>query len=269
MLARIFSESGMAISSPNPGSYLPESNAKQSDQSTASHSGPVRDGVFLDSSRVYKAPQRLYTPSYSSSPENESFESLETSAAKDTQFPLRHEGVVRRESSVPRAQFSGGSATTLMLKNIPNRVTREDLVDEILTKMPAGSFDFMYLPVDFASKAGFGYAFVNCTSEEAVELFISTFHKRRLACAGGVYSKPLEVTIARVQGFTANVNRLISSPVLFQAEEGSLPLIFNRNQVSIPFKSLMQLNRASMLFQNRPSIEDLIAMVEAEMTLDH
>jgi hypothetical protein len=157
------------------------------------------------------------------------------------------------------------SPTTLMLKNIPNRITREMLAEEIMSKMPVGSFDFLYLPVDFNSRAGFGYAFINCTSDDNVDLFISEFQKRRLNCCEGSYSKPIEVTIARVQGFTANVNRLISSPVLFSADEGSLPLIFNADQVPIPFKALMQLNRASILFQQRPSIEELILMVEQEM----
>jgi len=159
--------------------------------------------------------------------------------------------------------------TTLMIKNIPNRLTREQLVDEVLSRLPVGSFDFLYLPNDFKTRAGFGYAFINLTSSEAVNLFLTEFNKKRLNCAGGVYSKPIEVSAARVQGFTANVNRLISSPVLFSADEGSLPLIFKGGQVPIPFKTLMQLNRASVLFQTRPSIEELMTMVEAELLQLH
>ena len=151
-----------------------------------------------------------------------------------------------------------------MMKNIPNRVTREELADEIMARMPAGSFDFLYLPIDFKSRAGFGYAFINGTGEAVVDLFVEQVHKSRLACTTGTYTKPIEVTVARVQGFTANINRLISSPVLFSADEGSLPLIFNGSQQTVPFKALMQLNRASILFQTRPSIEELMHMVEVE-----
>ena len=236
------------------------------------------DGV---PSHEYQSQSRLETPPYSNFLENESFESFETGISG---VPRRDEFVCQA-SKTPEcvkqihnryagkiasfehpSDVTGGAPRTMMLKNIPNRVTREELLDEISSKMPAGSFDFLYLPVDFKSKAGFGYAFVNCTSDEAVGMIVAGFHKRRLACAGGIYSKPLEVTIARVQGFSANVNRLISSPVLFQADDGSLPLIFNRNQTSIPFKALMQWNRASVMYQTtRPPIEDLMAMVESEM----
>lgn len=158
------------------------------------------------------------------------------------------------------------SPTTLMLKNIPNRISREMLADEIMKKLPVGSFDFLYLPIDFQTRAGFGYAFINMTSDANVNLFVSEFHKRRLSSNDqSYYSKPVEVTVARVQGFNANINRLIASPVLFLADEGSLPLIFNAHQMPIPFKALMQLNRASILFQQRPSIDELLMMVEDEV----
>lgn len=196
------------------------------------------------------------------SPCGKSHEGEETSCSTATEVlsPLERSG-----SGNPVASGYMDLPTTLMLKNIPNRVTREQLVGEVLSRMPQGSFDFLYLPNDFKTRAGFGYAFINLTSGEAVDLFLTEFNKKRLQCASGIYSKPLEVSAARVQGFTANVNRLISSPVLFSADEGSLPLIFNGDQVQISFKALMQLNRASVLFQTRPSIEELMAMVEAEL----
>lgn len=238
----------------------------------ARHMSLSSDSVDTGASQWGEAHSRMETPSYSQVGSEGSFASQETAVSGGDQLSAYYKqsamGTPRQVSGgfVPARALSPSMApTTLMVKNIPNRVTREELAEEIMTKMPVGSFDFLYLPIDFKSRAGFGYAFINCACEQSVDLFISQFHKRRLACADGVYSKPIEVTVARVQGFTANINRLISSPVLFSADEGSLPLIFNRDQVSIPFKALMQLNRASILFQTRPPIEDLIAMVEAEM----
>lgn len=214
---------------------------------------------------------RMDTPSHRPSSSRDSLESYEAAVSHGFQLSPTKPKIPARvdySSSVHHPSLASGAPTTLMLKNIPNKVSREELIGEILFRMPPGSINFFYLPRDFKTHTNFGYAFLNCTSDLSVETFVSTFHKRRLASAAGVYSKPMEVTIARVQGFTANINRLISSPVLFEADEGSLPLIFNSYQISIPFRSLMHLNRASILFQTRPPIEDLIAMVEAEMQ-DH
>ena len=238
-------------------------------RATASQAENCIETVSYVNGEDQLGPVRLETPCCTVSPTNESIESVETTISSGFHMSPSKEDILSRQDSLtsfnPRASYMTGAPTTLMIKNIPNRVTREELADEIISKMPIGSFDFLYLPIDFKSRAGFGYAFINLTSDDNVDVFVANFHKRRLSCAEGIYSKPLEVTVARVQGFTANINRLISSPVLFQAEDGSHPLIFNRNQVSIPFKALMQLNRASILFHTRPSIEDLMAMAEAEM----
>jgi hypothetical protein len=237
-------------------------------ETVASRADSETRGVFRKVPKD-QAP-RLYagTPTNGMSSSNDSFASFDTTGSSRSHLSPKNQTAqldVGYIHSYGSQSPTASAPTTLMLKNIPNRVSREDLVCEILSKMPPSSFDFFYIPQDFKTKSNFGYGFINCTSDEAVDHFVACFHKRRLACAGNVFSKPLEVTIARVQGFTANVNRLISSPVLFEADEGSLPLIFNRDQISIPFRALMQLNRASILFQTRPPIEDLIAMVEAEM----
>lgn len=275
MLAQIVSESGIVPrasgSQVSPvSSFLGDGNGFADKRQLSLSS----ESVEIGNTQWGELHTRLETPSFSQPESEVSYASQETTVSGSNQLSAYYKQ--SQAMGNPRQVGSGGfvpsrmltpsvTPTTLMVKNIPNRVSREQLAEEIMSKMPVGSFDFLYLPIDFKSRAGFGYAFINCTSEESVELFITQFHKRRLTCAEGIYAKPIEVTVARVQGFTANINRLISSPVLFSADEGSLPLIFNRDQVSIPFKALMQLNRASILFQTRPPIEDLIAMVESEM----
>ena len=158
--------------------------------------------------------------------------------------------------------FSSSAPTTLMMKNVPNKLTREELLELIHVVMPRGSFNFLYMPVDFKTRCNFGYAFINLVSEVYIDRFTRSFHKQKVL--DDFSSRPVEVVIARVQGFTANINRLISSPVLFQADEGSLPLIFTVAEDaihSIPFRQLMDLNRASILYHTKPSVEDLIAQI--------
>ena len=170
-----------------------------------------------------------------------------------------------RGSEYMSSSYSGvgqmyNSATTVMIKNIPNRVTREELLDRISEVMPRGSFDFLYMPIDFNNRLNFGYAFLNLSNEMYIDLFTLSFNKKRMFdhMAG---SKLIEVVVARVQGFNANVNRLIASPVLFNADDGSLPLIFS-GETEIPFRNLMVLNREMMQqYQTKPSIEDLINVI--------
>ncbi|KAF4740152.1 hypothetical protein FOZ63_008853, partial [Perkinsus olseni] len=53
--------------------------------------------------------------------------------------------------------------TTLMLRNIPYKYNRDDLVVELQNRLPVGSFDFVYLPMDFRSTGLYGYL---CPSTE-------------------------------------------------------------------------------------------------------
>ncbi|KAF4690726.1 hypothetical protein FOZ60_016925 [Perkinsus olseni] len=109
---------------------------------------------------------------------------------------------ITMDSSDPR--------TTLMLKNIPNKYSRQLLVNEVMARMPVGSFDFVYMPIDFRSRCNFGYAFVNVTDPEA------------------------------------NVNRLINSPILDctpEDDDDALPLVFGDHNEQIPFKRLAQMRR--------------------------
>merc|ERR1719377_166778 len=54
--------------------------------------------------------------------------------------------------------------TTVMLRNMPNNYTREMLLELVDSMGFTGCYDFAYLPVDFKSQAGLGYAFINFVS---------------------------------------------------------------------------------------------------------
>ena len=70
--------------------------------------------------------------------------------------------------------------TTLMVQHIPIRLKYDDLVHLVKSTVGTTSFDKIILPVD-ANRRGcnLGYAFVNCTSIEAVLLFWQKWHGKK------------------------------------------------------------------------------------------
>jgi hypothetical protein len=159
-----------------------------------------------------------------------------------------------REYRPPIMERSPSNLTTFMLKNLPRRMTREELFSLLHRDLPLGVVNFLYVPIDYGTGENFGYAFVNLVSEQYVEGFTKSIRGKRLDSPS---PRRVEVSPARVQGFTANINRLIGSKILSEVEERSLPLIFYNN-VQVSFRDLMNLNRASILYQTKPSVEDLI-----------
>jgi len=127
-------------------------------------------------------------------------------------------------------KINNGVITTVMFRNIPNKYTREMLVNQLEQDM-RGLFDFIYLPIDFKNKCNVGYAFINFRTVEACDTFVSRFNGVEVRkCLPGLNSRKVtEVTPARVQGFEDNVQRLRNSPVMRELAHHPewMPLIFD------------------------------------------
>lgn len=104
--------------------------------------------------------------------------------------------------------------TTLMIRNIPNRYTQDELIDELERLGLAGSFDFFYAPIDVGTMACVGYAFVNF-------VHASWLLRCQQVLAGYVFArhqKPTRqrvatVSIAHLQGLEANLRHYEKSAV--------------------------------------------------------
>ncbi|BGP18508.1 hypothetical protein JCM10213_002977 [Rhodosporidiobolus nylandii] len=112
--------------------------------------------------------------------------------------------------------------TTLMLKNIPNKLKDWEVmsfVDEVVGR----SYDFFYLRCDYSNDCNVGYGFVNFTSTSA----LLTFAKARLGTRWNMCGsdKLCIMSFANIQGKASLINHFKNSSVLDQ-EENRRPKLF-------------------------------------------
>eukprot|EP00928_Gymnodinium_smaydae_P014878 TRINITY_DN1545_c1_g2_i1.p1 TRINITY_DN1545_c1_g2~~TRINITY_DN1545_c1_g2_i1.p1 ORF type:complete len:312 (+),score=46.27 TRINITY_DN1545_c1_g2_i1:51-986(+) len=124
--------------------------------------------------------------------------------------------------------------TTLMLRNLPNNYTSSMLVTMLDFEGFAGKYDFVYLPMDFTTKASLGYAFVNLVHSSDAMRFWATFDgfTRWL-----IPSKKIGVVSWSDphQGLQANIDRYKNSPVMHESVPDEYKPRLLRDGVQIPF----------------------------------
>lgn len=87
--------------------------------------------------------------------------------------------------------------TTLMVRNIPNKYTKELLLDTI-DEYFKDAYDFLYLPIDFKNNCNVGYAFINFKELKSIEPFYKRFNKKKWAIFNS--EKICVIKYARIQG---------------------------------------------------------------------
>lgn len=120
---------------------------------------------------------------------------------------------------------------TLMLRNIPNKYTRDMLLEEIRRRGLLKDMDFFYLPIDTRHACNVGYCFINVTSPGAADLFREAFNGVRLKKVRS--KKACFVGLGQIQGLQANIDAYRNSKVM-QMNEAFRPMLFE-NGVAKPF----------------------------------
>jgi hypothetical protein len=128
----------------------------------------------------------------------------------------------RASSPVPSQNtVDPSTATTVIMRKLPKTLSRDGIVALMDEKGFRGSYDLVYAPVDFATRSGLGYVFVNLVSPEAAKSFVDAFNG--FSDWPSVSSKVCEVSWScELQGLDAHVQRYRDSPVLHE----SVPDIF-------------------------------------------
>lgn len=101
--------------------------------------------------------------------------------------------------------------TTVMICNIPNRYTREELVHELKSKLTGNHyFDFLYLPIDFKNNSNLGYAFVNMITPMSVLRLFDLMHEKQWKLSLRS-SKICKLKWGRVQGKNALIRHFMGT----------------------------------------------------------
>jgi hypothetical protein len=146
-------------------------------------------------------------------------------------FPEEHSDV--QDTTALSESQASDVKTTVMIRNIPNNVTRADLLDRLASHGFQFSFDFVYLPIDIKRDANLGYAFVNFLTNEVADRFYVSFNGFRNW--GFASNKVSEVSWGSLHGLDAHIERYRNSPVMHKdVPDEHRPVLFNEGQ-RVPF----------------------------------
>lgn len=112
--------------------------------------------------------------------------------------------------------------TTCMIKNIPNKYSLKMLID-LLNEDHAGTYNFVYLRMDFKNRCNVGYAFVNFASCMSIVSFYEKVHGK--SWKRFTSNKICELTYASIQGFEKLVNKFRNSSIM-QEKDSFRPKMF-------------------------------------------
>ncbi|KAG1330496.1 putative protein MEI2-like 2 [Cocos nucifera] len=113
--------------------------------------------------------------------------------------------------------------TTLMIKNIPNKYTSKMLLAAI-DENHKGTYDFLYLPIDFKNKCNVGYAFINMVSPSHIISFYQAFNGKKWEKFNS--EKVASLAYARIQGKAALVAHFQNSS-LMNEDKRCRPILFH------------------------------------------
>eukprot|EP00246_Nothoceros_aenigmaticus_P017010 TRINITY_DN802_c0_g1_i1.p1 TRINITY_DN802_c0_g1~~TRINITY_DN802_c0_g1_i1.p1 ORF type:complete len:1055 (+),score=193.45 TRINITY_DN802_c0_g1_i1:452-3166(+) len=115
------------------------------------------------------------------------------------------------------------SRTTLMIKNIPNKYTSKMLLAAI-DEHHRGTYDFLYLPIDFKNKCNVGYAFINMIAPSRIVPFYQAFNGKKWEKFNS--EKVASLAYARIQGKAALVAHFQNSS-LMNEDKRCRPILFH------------------------------------------
>ena len=210
--------------------------------STPPREGGDSGGLFMEGINVaYKRTFIDVSPALSASlPRSNSMPSLRldgASEASEDEIYIEDLDLDEPPASQPSGSFApivisledgliSQEGRTIMLRNIPNKLSQVDIAECINARGYRGLYDFLYAPLDFKSKMNLGYCFVNFQTATIAQRFMTAIDGKRLVetsqlpLTNSWSTKLCGVSLARIQGLQANIRHYRNNPV------NELPLEF-------------------------------------------
>ncbi|OMJ81137.1 hypothetical protein SteCoe_18451 [Stentor coeruleus] len=116
--------------------------------------------------------------------------------------------------------------TTVMIKNIPNKYTQKMLLQAIDKKF-MGTYDFLYLPIDFKNRCNVGYAFINFLDFKVIPAFCQEFNMKKWEKFNS--EKICELAYGRIQGLRGLIQHFQNSSVINQVDSKVKPVILGKH----------------------------------------
>lgn len=153
-------------------------------------------------------------------------------ATNDRMRSRRHDGNAAQsenkkqfELDIDRITKGEDSRTTLMIKNIPNKYNCKLLL-AVIDENHRGTYDFIYLPIDFKNKCNVGYAFINMTDPQHIIPFYKTFNGKKWEKFNS--EKVASLAYARIQGRGALIAHFQNSS-LMNEDKWCRPMLFHKD----------------------------------------
>ncbi|KAK1657102.1 RNA recognition domain-containing protein 2 [Colletotrichum godetiae] len=147
-------------------------------------------------------------------------------AARVNRSPYYNVASHHNHVDVNRIREGTDVRTTIMLRNIPNKVDQA-MLKRIVDESSWGKYDFMYLRIDFANDCNVGYAFINFVDPLDIIDFVNTRGNQRWNCFKS--DKVAEISYATIQGKDCLVQKFRNSSVMLEAAHYRPKLFFTSN----------------------------------------
>lgn len=146
--------------------------------------------------------------------------------------------------------------TTLMIKNIPNKYTSKMLLAAI-DENHRGTYDFLYLPIDFKNKCNVGYAFINMTSPAHIIPIYQAFNGKKWEKFNS--EKVASLAYARIQGKAALVAHFQNSS-LMNEDKRCRPILFHSDGPEIGEQEQSPLGVQARVTRDQSGIGDFLEL---------
>ncbi|KAH6893609.1 RNA recognition motif 2-domain-containing protein [Thelonectria olida] len=154
------------------------------------------------------------------------FDSRRQNAARITRSPYHNSASHHNHVDIGRIRDGIDVRTTIMLRNIPNKVDQA-MLKRIIDESSWGKYDFMYLRIDFANDCNVGYAFINFVDPLDIIDFVNARGNQRWNCFKS--DKVAEISYATIQGKDCLVQKFRNSSVMLEAPHYRPKLFFTSN----------------------------------------